>query len=84
MRYYLGVAREKGIGEEQTGTVLALVMAVSACSVLHRKEMGGTIPEVQKKKFTDFFESTKQNDAFDGRTTLLVQIAAALANGCPT
>jgi len=59
-------------------------MAVSACSILNRKEIGSTIPEIQKKKFTDFFESTKQNDAFDARTTLLVQMAAALANGCPT
>jgi alkylhydroperoxidase/carboxymuconolactone decarboxylase family protein YurZ len=84
MKYYLGVARERGFTEEQTGTVLSLVMAVSACSILHRKEIGGTIPDAQKKRFTDFFESTKQNDAFDSRTTLLVQIAAALANGCPT
>ena len=83
MRYYLGVARERGFTEKQTGTVLSLVMAVSACSILHRKETG-TIPDAQQKRFTDFFESTKQNDAFDSRTTLLVQIAAALANGCPT
>ncbi|UCD05911.1 MAG: carboxymuconolactone decarboxylase family protein [candidate division WOR-3 bacterium] len=83
MRYYLGVAREKGFTEEHTGTVLSLVMAVSACSILHRKETG-SIPDVQKKKFSDFFESAKQNDVLDARTTLLIQIAAALANGCPT
>lgn len=83
MRYYLGVAREKGFTEEQTGTVLSLVMAVSACSILHREDTS-TIPDAQKKKFSDFFESTKQNDSLDARTKLLVQIAAALANGCPT
>jgi hypothetical protein len=30
MQQYLGVAREKGLGDEEIGAVLSIVMAVSA------------------------------------------------------
>ncbi|UCG30530.1 MAG: hypothetical protein JSV53_01245 [candidate division WOR-3 bacterium] len=78
------MAREKGITEEQIGTVLSVVMAISACGISNRSKIGDTIPENQKKAFSDFYKSTEQNDFLDSRITLFVQIAAALANGCPT
>lgn len=33
MRHYLGVAKERGIGEEEIGAIESVVMAVCACRV---------------------------------------------------
>lgn len=40
------------------------------------------LPEKQKKTYTDFFESTVENEILDKKTTLMIQLAAAFAIGC--
>lgn len=40
------------------------------------------LPDIQKGAFFSFFDATVDNDAFDNRTTLMIQLASALAIGC--
>jgi hypothetical protein len=77
------VAREQGITDGQIGAVQSVVMAIYACGVSNRAETGKALPEKQRTAFSAFYESTRQNEVLESRTTLMIQIAAALANGCP-
>lgn len=78
------MAKEQGISQDKTDAVRSIVMAIFACGVRNRADIGSTLPDKQEKAFSDFFVSTKQNEVLDPRTTVMVQIAAALVNGCPT
>ncbi|MGA1870169.1 MAG: hypothetical protein ACMUJM_16655 [bacterium] len=40
------------------------------------------LPEKQDKLFTEFTKSIGHNKCFDQKTTLLIQMAAAMAFGC--
>ncbi len=78
------MAREEGISREKTDAVQALVMAIFACGVYNRTEIGSFVPAKQQATFSDFFESTRQNQVLEPRTTVMIQIAAAFVSGCPT
>jgi len=40
------------------------------------------LPKRQGKVFEEFYDSARNNEILDSRTTLLVQMAAAMAVGC--
>jgi hypothetical protein len=40
------------------------------------------LPKLQENAFFDFFDATVDNDIFDKKTTLMIQLASALAIGC--
>ncbi|MGB7055766.1 MAG: hypothetical protein WBE28_10645 [bacterium] len=40
------------------------------------------LPEKQNKAFSDFYDSVQDNKILDHKTTLLIQVAAAIAVGC--
>jgi len=40
------------------------------------------LPEKQSKAYTDFYNSTNHNEILDSKTTLLIQLAAAMSVGC--
>jgi hypothetical protein len=40
------------------------------------------LPEKQKQTYTDFYESARNNDILDLKTTLLIHLASAMAFGC--
>ncbi len=40
------------------------------------------LSEEQKKKFREFYESARRNDILDGKTTVMVHLAAAMAVAC--
>ncbi len=40
------------------------------------------LPEKQKKAYEDFYESASHNDILDSKTTVMVQMATAMALGC--
>ena len=40
------------------------------------------LPEVQKKAYEAFFESTAENEILNEKTTIMIQLAASLALGC--
>jgi hypothetical protein len=40
------------------------------------------LPRRQKRAYAEFYRSARQNEILDGKTTLLIHLAAALAVGC--
>ncbi|SNB46297.1 carboxymuconolactone decarboxylase family protein [Geobacter sp. DSM 9736] len=40
------------------------------------------LPEKQQKKYSEFYESARNNTVLDPKTTLLVHLATAMASGC--
>jgi hypothetical protein len=40
------------------------------------------LPERQRERWAEFYESARQNEYLDERTTLLLHLAAAMAGGC--
>ncbi len=40
------------------------------------------LPEKQKKAYEDFYESASHNDTLDSKTTVMIQMATAMALGC--
>ena len=40
------------------------------------------LPEKQNKAFSEFYETTAKNDILNPKTTVLIQMAAAMAIGC--
>jgi hypothetical protein len=40
------------------------------------------LPEKQNKAFAEFYETTAKNDILNPKTTVLIQMAAAMAIGC--
>ncbi|MEW6531897.1 MAG: hypothetical protein AB1473_13755 [Thermodesulfobacteriota bacterium] len=40
------------------------------------------LPEMQNKAYAEFYESTAKNDILDPKTTVMIQMAAAMAVGC--
>ncbi len=40
------------------------------------------LPEKQKKTYIDFYDSARNNDILDPKTTLMIHLAAAMAIGC--
>lgn len=42
------------------------------------------LPETQKETFFKFFDSTVENEVFDKKTTIIIQLASALTSGCFT
>ena len=40
------------------------------------------LPEPQKEKFFDFFDTTVENEFFNKKETIMIQMASALAIGC--
>lgn len=40
------------------------------------------LPEKQNKAFNDFYNSAASNDILDSKTTLMIQLAAAMTVGC--
>ncbi len=40
------------------------------------------LPEKQKKAYTDFYDSARNNDILKPKTTLMLHLAAAMALGC--
>lgn len=40
------------------------------------------LPEKQKEAYKNFYDAARNNGILDTRTTLLIQIAAAMALGC--
>jgi len=46
-----------------------------------RKERN-LLPEKQKKTYTDFYKSARQNEVLEPKTTLMLHLAAAMAFAC--
>jgi len=42
------------------------------------------LPETQNETFFQFFDSTVENEVFDKKTTIIIQLSSALTNGCLT
>jgi len=40
------------------------------------------LPEKQNKAFTEFYNSARNNDILDSKTTLMIHMAASMAVGC--
>lgn len=40
------------------------------------------LPETQEKAYSDFYDSARQNDILEPKTTLMVHMTAAMALGC--
>ena len=40
------------------------------------------LPEKQKEAYTRFYDSARYNDILDPKTTLMIQLATAMAIGC--
>jgi hypothetical protein len=40
------------------------------------------LPEMQKQKYEDFFESTARNEILDKKTTIMIQLSASFSIGC--
>jgi hypothetical protein len=40
------------------------------------------LPEKQNKAYAEFYESAAKNDILDPKTTVMIQMAAAMAIGC--
>ena len=40
------------------------------------------LPEIQRKKWAEFYDSARNNDELDPQTTLLIHLAAAMSLGC--
>jgi len=40
------------------------------------------LPEKQKNKYEEFFESTKNNEILDYKTTVMIQLSASFVIGC--
>jgi AhpD family alkylhydroperoxidase len=40
------------------------------------------LPEKQQKKFSEFYDAARNSGTLDPKTTLLLQLAAAMALGC--
>jgi hypothetical protein len=46
-----------------------------------RKERN-LLPEKQRKAYTDFYKSARQNEVLEPKTTLMLHMAAAMAFAC--
>ena len=46
-----------------------------------RKERN-LLPEKQRKTYTDFYKSARQNETLESKTTLMLHMAAAMAFAC--
>jgi len=46
-----------------------------------RKEKN-LLPEKQRKAYTEFYESARQNETLEPKTTLMLHLAAAMAFAC--
>lgn len=40
------------------------------------------LPDIHEKAFTDFYDSVRQNEILEPKTTLLIHLATAMAVGC--
>lgn len=40
------------------------------------------LPEKQQKKYREFYDSARNNDILEPKTTLLLHLGAAMAFGC--
>jgi hypothetical protein len=40
------------------------------------------LPEKQKEKYTEFYDSARYNEFLEPKTTLMLHMAAAMAIGC--
>ena len=40
------------------------------------------LPEEQRKAYTDFYKSARQNETLEPKTTLMLHMAAAMAFAC--
>jgi len=40
------------------------------------------LPEKQRKTYTDFYKSARQNETLEPKTTLMLHMAAAMAFAC--
>ena len=40
------------------------------------------LPEIQKQKYEEFFQSTVENGIIDMKTTIMIQLAASFSIGC--
>lgn len=40
------------------------------------------LPESQKKKYVEFYESARKNEILSSKTTLMIHMATAMALGC--
>ena len=40
------------------------------------------LPKKQKRAFAEFYRAARHNEQLDGKTTLMIHLAAALAVGC--
>ena len=40
------------------------------------------LPEKQKAKYREFYDSARYNDILDPKTTLMLHLASAMAIGC--
>ena len=40
------------------------------------------LPKGQKKTYRDFYDSARQNEILEPKTTLMIHLAAAMAVGC--
>jgi hypothetical protein len=49
---------------------------------MEKEGEGGMLPDKQQKAYTEFYNAASQNDILDSKTTLMIQLAAALAIGC--
>ena len=40
------------------------------------------LPEYQKEKYTEFYNSARENKILTAKTTLMVHLASAISQGC--
>ena len=40
------------------------------------------LPDIQKKAYTEFYDSARYNDILDQKTTILLHLASAMSSGC--
>jgi serine phosphatase RsbU (regulator of sigma subunit) len=60
-------------------TMIALEIGTNA-NALHKEEL--MAPEKQMKAFDEFYNTSRNNKILDSKTTLLIQMATAMAVGC--
>jgi hypothetical protein len=62
-------------------TALIRFSTLGATENLHRKERR-LLPEKQKNKYREFYDSARYNDILEPKTTLMLHMATAMAVGC--
>ena len=66
----------------QCQNYLAYSFSYLLCRKKTEKEKNHMLPEKQKNAFRSFYDSARNNDILDPKTTLLIHFASAMAFNC--